>query len=43
MIKKLRNQPFAPKVGASSPVGARGNKKNITLRDQIRKLPVPFA
>jgi hypothetical protein len=28
MIKKLRNQPYAPKVGASSQVGARGNKIN---------------
>jgi hypothetical protein len=26
MRKKLRNQPYAPKMGASSQVGARGNK-----------------
>jgi hypothetical protein len=27
MIKKLWNQPHAPKVGASSQVGAKGSKK----------------
>jgi hypothetical protein len=27
MIKKLRNQPFAPKVGASSQMGAKRKKK----------------
>jgi hypothetical protein len=28
MIKKLRNQPYAPKVGASSQMGAKRKKKN---------------
>jgi hypothetical protein len=27
MIKKLRNQPYAPKVGANPQMGARGSKK----------------
>jgi hypothetical protein len=27
MIKKLRNQPYAPKMGSSPQVGARGSKK----------------
>jgi hypothetical protein len=27
MIKKLRNQPHAPKVGASSQMGAKRKKK----------------
>jgi hypothetical protein len=29
MIKKLRKQLYAPKVGASSQVGVRGNKKKV--------------
>jgi hypothetical protein len=28
MIKKLRNQPYAPKIGASSKVGTGGGKNN---------------
>jgi hypothetical protein len=28
MIKKLRNQPYAPKVGASSQMGAKRKEKN---------------
>jgi hypothetical protein len=31
MIKKLRNQPYAPKVGTSSKVGARGKKIKMAL------------
>jgi hypothetical protein len=31
MIKKLRNQPYAPKVGASSQMGARGRRKKWVL------------
>jgi hypothetical protein len=27
MIKKLRNQPYAPKIGASSEMGAKRKKK----------------
>jgi hypothetical protein len=27
MIKKLRNQPYAPKVGASSQIGEKRKKK----------------
>jgi hypothetical protein len=27
MIKKLKNQPYAPKVGASSQMGAKRKKK----------------
>jgi hypothetical protein len=27
MIKKLRNQPYAPKVGASSQMGTKSKKK----------------
>jgi hypothetical protein len=30
MIKKLRNQPYAPKSGESSQIGAKGKKKNST-------------
>jgi hypothetical protein len=33
MIKKLRNQPCAPKVGASSQVGARGIKKTHRIKE----------
>jgi hypothetical protein len=29
MIKKLRNQPYAPKVGASSQMEAKGGKKHL--------------
>jgi hypothetical protein len=28
MIKKMRNQPYAPKSGASSQMGAKRKKKN---------------
>jgi hypothetical protein len=31
MIKKLRNQPCAPKVGASSQMGAKRKKNKIKL------------
>jgi hypothetical protein len=30
MIKKLRNQAYAPKVGASSQVGTRGSIKKYS-------------
>jgi hypothetical protein len=36
MIKKLRNQPYAPKVGTSPQVGTRGSKKNLYDRSKIR-------
>jgi hypothetical protein len=29
MIKKLRNQPYAPKEGASSQMGAKRKKKKF--------------
>jgi hypothetical protein len=32
LIKKLRNQPYAPKMGASPQAGARGSKKNMYWR-----------
>jgi hypothetical protein len=31
MIKKLRNQPYAPKSGASSQMGAKRKKKKIII------------
>jgi hypothetical protein len=31
MIRKLRNQPYAPKSGAGSQMGAK-RKKNIKIR-----------
>jgi hypothetical protein len=31
MIKKQRNQPYAPKVGVSSQMGAKKKKKIISL------------
>jgi hypothetical protein len=31
MIKKLRNQPYAPKVGVNPQVGAGGNKKEYDI------------
>jgi hypothetical protein len=30
MVKKLRNQPYSPKVGASSQMGAKIKKKKET-------------
>jgi hypothetical protein len=38
MMKKLRNQPYAPKVGASSQMGVKRKKKgkkNYTTKDQV--------
>jgi hypothetical protein len=32
MIKKLRNQPYAPKVGASSQMGPKRKKKKTFLQ-----------
>jgi hypothetical protein len=31
MIKKLRNQPYAPKVGASSQMGAKRKEKKVKI------------
>jgi hypothetical protein len=38
MMKKLRNQLYAPKVGASSQIGAKKKKKNMTVMYEARSL-----
>jgi hypothetical protein len=35
MIKKLRNQPYAPKMGASFKVGTRGGKKKYHIKAKL--------
>jgi hypothetical protein len=35
MIKKLRNQPYAPKVGASSQMGEKRKKKIINEQENL--------
>jgi hypothetical protein len=41
MIKKLRNQPYAPKMGASSQVGAKGSKKKLTTVSIVQMINEP--
>jgi hypothetical protein len=39
MIKKLRNQPCTPKVGASPQVGARGSNKKYIKCSGLSRYP----